>query len=316
MEAGQLRRLLLLLLLRRSRTASEHAAAMRTASMALGRWQADAVCGEAGPRKKVAVLISGLVRTLHRPHVHRSIAQYGIDAMGVDATVFLELKTNGTGRLGDERRGAAARAEAAAAVEYLRPASVRWDAPESELHAALRPCGPVPATSATTHWIVSQWLGVKGAFQQMVRHERATGARFDAVLKLRGDDLWLGPGPVWCALDALWAGTAAYANLVGSDRDDYVGGLDWWLAVPRRFAEDVFLLADAYLSCNKSNPQHSEKWLSQTLRNTRGLALRRLRHLPRVIVYEERLAAKKFCAYVPAYQEAACNRLRYPPQLD
>ena len=37
------------------------------------------------------------------------------------------------------------------------------------------------------------------------------------------------------------------------------------------------------------------------------------RDLPRVIVYEERLAAKKFCAYVPDYLRPACHKLRYPP---
>ena len=288
---------------------------MRSASIALGQWQADGVCGSVLPRKRVAVLIAGLVRTLGLAHVHRSIGQYGIDAMGADATVFMELKTNGTGRLGREAGGVDA--AASAAVEYLRPASVRWNAVDGELHAAMRSCGPVPATDATTHWIVSQWLGVRNAFVAMLRHERSSGVAFDAVVKLRTDDLWLGPAPYWCALSGLWASPPhAYANLAGSDRADYVGGLDWWLAVPRSHAESVFLMADAYLDCNKSNPQHSEKWLSQTLKAA-GLAVTRLRHMPRVIVYEERQTAKKFCGYVPEYlgADGACGRLRYPRHL-
>ena len=289
---------------------ADEAQSMRSASIALGRWQADAVCGAPAKRKRVAFLIAGLVRTLPLARVHRSIAQYGIDAMGVDAAVFLELKSAGTGRLGAERGDAGA---AAAAIAYLRPASARWDAAGGELHAALRPCGPVPPADAPTHWVVSQWLGLRNAFREMVRHERREDVRFDAVVKLRGDDLWLGPAPVWCALDGLWAGAAAYANLAGGGDDSYVGGLDWWLAVPRDHADRVFTMADAYLNCSKANPQHSEKWLAQTLRGTPGLALRRLRDLPRVIVYEERLAAKKFCAYVPDYLRPACHKLRYPP---
>ena len=79
---------------------ADEAQSMRSASIALGRWQADAVCGAPATRKRVAFLIAGLVRTLPLARVHRSIAQYGIDAMGVDAAVFLELKSAGTGRLG------------------------------------------------------------------------------------------------------------------------------------------------------------------------------------------------------------------------
>ena len=34
--------------------------------------------------------------------------------------------------------------------------------------------------------------------------------------------------------------------------------------------------------------------------------------MPRVIVYENNREARKFCGYVPEYQRAACDRLRYP----
>mmetsp|Transcript_21717 Transcript_21717/g.68068 ORF Transcript_21717/g.68068 Transcript_21717/m.68068 type:complete len:155 (-) Transcript_21717:20-484(-) len=145
----------------------------------------------------------------------------------------------------------------------------------------------------------------------MVARERAGAFSFDAVVKLRADDHWLGPAPPWCALEGLWTGDAAYADLAGSDDEGYPGGLDWWLAAPRRAAAEIFLQAERYLNCSRSHPKHSEKWLQATLRRAR-LQVRRLKHMPRVIVYENNREARKFCGYVPEYQRAACDRLRYP----
>ena len=69
-------------------------------------------------------------------------------------------------------------------------------------------------------------------------------------------------------------------------------------------------LADAQRSLAAVTSQNER--LAQTLRATK-LDVVRLKHLPRVIVYEERDSAKKFCSYVPDYLAAdgACHRLRY-----
>mmetsp|Transcript_21717 Transcript_21717/g.68066 ORF Transcript_21717/g.68066 Transcript_21717/m.68066 type:complete len:275 (-) Transcript_21717:241-1065(-) len=96
--------------------------ALRDASIALGRFHADGVCGGRAPRKRVAFLVSGLVRTLGRPHVYGTIASRAVDAMGVDAELFLELKTAGSGRVGVERGAVSPAIEAA--VAHLRPTSV------------------------------------------------------------------------------------------------------------------------------------------------------------------------------------------------
>jgi len=283
---------------------------LRDSSIELGRWLADEVCSL--PRPRVAVLLSGLVRTLHMPHVHRSIAHYAIDALGAETQTFADLKVNGTGRLGIESG-----ADVGAALRYLRPAKVRLDHPDSELNARVFKChGTLPERTAPMHWIASQWLSVKSAFELMVEYEYERSMRFDAVLRLRTDDVWLAATPPWCTFASLWASErVAYAQLAGSDRQDYVGGLDWWIFVPRSIAEPVFTHVDEYTTaCTKSKPVHSEKWLAATLRREK-IKLVRLQDMPRVIVYPHKDTARKFCKYVPAYlqMDGLCSKLRYPP---
>ena len=235
----------------------------------------------------VAHCVAGLARSLPHPLVYRSLRRHMIDSFGGAPSVFLIVKTWNTAPKRDgyfptsstadlaqewsqeqtEARLRPVLAALAPLVAGLRLVNASEDSPERLFnpHCVLqgRHYGLKTGVYTTNAGLV-RMLGQAAASASCLRmieaHERARGARFDLVTRLRPDLAYLAPVRPWHAFNFSSEPTVAHIH----DRD-------WATVVHRSLADAALGSFSLYRNCSTRRTEETpEQWLRAAIRQGGG----------------------------------------------
>jgi len=201
----------------------------------------------------VAVCVAGQQRTLLAMPVAATFSAHVIEAhRSIGHTVDTFMVILGRSRDRSEAQRRRLRAAVSAAYSPTRLALSE----ERELDQMPLHCRPIANSRYVNR--LTQYIGIREAYQQMEQHERERGARYEWVYRTRPDMVYLAPSPFAQAglLERPEAGEAAFV-LAGTDdaRASHTCLNDMIFACPRALCRPHFHLLELWESphCNATS---------------------------------------------------------------